>query len=147
MAQNDTCGPAKGHVLTKLTNVSYNAHGKPLRPVFCALLAGFYTVLGRLGVFRVKWSPFGGLLRASEPFLDLLATIWAYFGGKVYIPGDVGIVCGRFGRVFGSLGVVSFPLFDFWRSKSLVCSAFCEGNGLFREGVVYTINFLYNLWS
>ena len=51
MAQNGTCGPlgrAKGfwchfeaQVLTKLTNVPYNAQTEAFTASFCAMLAGF----------------------------------------------------------------------------------------------------------
>ena len=56
---------------------------KPLRPVFVLCWLDFRQFL----VVWVFWGSsgalMGNLLRASKPFLDLLATIWAYFGGKV----------------------------------------------------------------
>ena len=77
-------------------------------------------------VLGVQWRPFGGLLRAlepflnllvtiwayPEPFLDLLATIWAYPCGKVP-PTRVLPLFGAFWTLFGPLRVVRFPLFDF----------------------------------
>ena len=68
---------AKGHfgsfwgrfgarVLTKLTNVPYNAQMEAFTASFCGMLGGFQTVIGSLGVFGVQWLQNGpkGPLRA-----------------------------------------------------------------------------------
>ena len=80
MAPVSLLGPAKGHlghfgaqVLTKLRNVPYNAQMEAFTASFCAMLAGFWAVLGRLGLLGCSGAllgPFAGFGALFGPFGD-----------------------------------------------------------------------------
>ena len=116
-------GPAKGHFGAILgqfwssgTNKTHkcDAQMEAFTASFCAMLAGFWTVLGRLGVFGAKWSPFGGLLRAFFKW-SLFWIFWRPFGpilvAKFHPPVDVG-PWGVLDPIWVSAGG-KVPLFDF----------------------------------
>ena len=91
---------------------------KPLRPVFvlCWLdFRQFLVVWVFWGAVEPFWRPFASFGALFGPFCDHLGLSW--WQSSTY-QGMLALF-GAFWILFGSLRVVRFPLFDFWRSKSL----------------------------